>query len=194
MIARITGTLVEKAPTRVVVDVGGVGYEAHVSLSTAAALPRTGEPITLLTEQVVREDDISLYGFLWAAERLWFNRLRGVSGVGPTKALTILSNVPVPELEAAILGRDIARLSLAKGIGKKTAERLIVELGDAKAAIEAMPLGATGGASSAWTEAASALQSLGYSATEAQLALRKIAAPDSEEPAETLVRRALRGK
>ena len=130
MIGRLTGTLAEKAPPQVLVDVGGVGYELDVPMSTFYNLPALGERLTLLTHLVVREDAHLLYGFASAPERATFRQLIRIAGIGPRTALAILSGLSVSELAQAVSRQDGARLVKVPGIGKKTAERLLLELKD----------------------------------------------------------------
>ena len=128
MIGRITGTLAEKSPPLVLIDVHGVGYEVDVPMSTFYNLPGLGEAVTLLTHFVVREDAQQLFGFLTAAERATFRMLVKISGIGPRMALGLLSGLSVTELAAAVAAQDTARLVKVPGFGKKTAERLLLEL------------------------------------------------------------------
>ena len=129
MIVQLTGTLVEVLPTHVVLDVGGVGYELGVSSTTAAALPGVGEAgVTILTRLVVREDAMELFGFASQEEKKMFTRLLSVSGIGPKVALSILGSMPIRDLTLAIVTGDVASLSRAPGVGKKTAQRIALEL------------------------------------------------------------------
>ncbi|MFM7532950.1 MAG: Holliday junction branch migration protein RuvA, partial [Rubrivivax sp.] len=128
MIGRITGVLVEKAPPQSLVQAQGVGYEIDVPMSTFYNLPAVGATLTLLTHFVVREDAQLLYGFLTPGERSAFRELVRISGVGPRTALSILSGLSVEELTQAVTRQDAARLVKVPGIGKKTAERLLLEL------------------------------------------------------------------
>src|SRR3954453_5230408 len=130
MIGRISGTLVEKNFPQIVVSCHGVGYEIDVPMSTFYPLPRTGEEVTLLTHMVVREDAHLLFGFISAAERTAFRQLLKISGVGPKVALSVLSGLSVDDLSAAVAAEDSGRLTKIPGIGKKTAERLVLELRD----------------------------------------------------------------
>jgi Holliday junction DNA helicase RuvA len=147
MIGRLSGTLVDKSPPTVALDVHGVGYEVDVPMSTFYNLPALGAAVTLLTHFVVREDAQLLYGFLTAAERSTFRELVKIGGVGPRTALAILSGLSVAELGAAVSRQDGARLVKVPGIGKKTAERLLLELKgrlgyserEAQAALKALP-------------------------------------------------------
>ena len=130
MIAYIRGTLVEKEPTRAVIEAGGVGYELLVPLSTYEKLPRTGSEAKLLAYHCVREDDEILFGFWAEDEKAMFAKLTSVSGVGPKIALAILSGSSIAELAMSIAGGDAKRLAAIKGVGKKTAEKICVELRD----------------------------------------------------------------
>jgi Holliday junction DNA helicase RuvA len=173
VIGRLNGLLAEKTPPRVLLDVNGVGYEVDVPMSTFFNLPATGERVTLLTHFVVREDAQVLFGFLTHEERATFRELVKISGVGPRTALSILSGLNVAELANAVSRQDGARLVKVPGIGKKTAERLLLEL---KGRLGA-DLGATAGstpASENQGDIAQALQALGYSDREAQAALKAL--------------------
>jgi holliday junction DNA helicase RuvA len=173
MIGRIAGTLADKQPPQVLVDVGGVGYELDVPMSTFFNLPALGERVVLLTHFVVREDAQILFGFLTAAERSTFKELVKISGVGPRTALSILSGLSVGELAAAVSRQDSARLVKVPGIGKKTAERLLLELKGKLGADLSLPAGAAA-LSDAQGDIAQALQALGYSDREAQAALKAL--------------------
>jgi Holliday junction DNA helicase RuvA len=174
MIGRIEGRLLEKNPPRLLVDVSGVGYEIDVPMSTLYNLPAIGERVTLLTNMTVREDAHLMYGFGTAAERSAFRELIRISGVGSRTALAVLSGMSVTELAQAITLQESARLTRVPGIGKKTAERLLLELkGKLGAALDGV-----GGASTAGSDAAAdvirALIALGYSEKEAALAARQV--------------------
>ena len=130
MIAYVRGVLVEKEPTRVVVEAGGIGYEVLVPLSTYEKLPRAGMEVKLLASHCVREDDEILFGFATEDEKAMFAKLTSVSGVGPKIALAILSGSSIAELSMSIAGGDAKRISAIKGVGKKTAEKICVELKD----------------------------------------------------------------
>ena len=196
MITFLQGTLVEKEPDRAVINVGGVGYAVLIPLSSYDRLPMAESPVKLLTYHHVREDAQILYGFATEAERDMFNRLLSVSGVGPKLALTALSGLSVRELKVSIVGADIKRLSGISGIGKKTAERMVVELKDKFSAGEALE--ATAGIDESMPgevrlrDTVMALISLGYKQVEA-LKLARAAAeklgPDA--PVEDLIRRSL---
>ncbi|MBK9243905.1 MAG: Holliday junction branch migration protein RuvA [Burkholderiales bacterium] len=172
MIGRIAGTLLEKNPPEVLVEAGGVGYEIAVPMSTFYNLPASGQAVTLLTHLVVREDAHQLFGFLTAAERQAFRQLIRISGVGSRTALAVLSGMSVGELAQAVTLQESGRLTRVPGIGKKTAERLLLELkGKLGAALE----GAAGGAAPATEGSADvlrALVALGYSDKEASAAVR----------------------
>jgi holliday junction DNA helicase RuvA len=175
MIGRITGTLAEKSPPLVLVDVGGVGYEVDVPMSTFYNLPGLGDRVVLLTHFVVREDAQLLYGFLTAAERATFRLLVKISGVGPRTALSILSGLSVGELASAVSVQDSARLVKVPGIGKKTAERLLLELKGKLGADLGLPHpGAAFAASDAQADIVQALVALGYNEREANIALKAL--------------------
>jgi Holliday junction DNA helicase RuvA len=175
MIGRIQGELVEKNPPQVVVMCHGVAYEIDVPMSTFYHLPRTGESVQLLTHLVVREDAHLLYGFLTAAERTAFRQLLKISGVGPKVALSVLSGLSVEDLSVAVAAQDAARLTKVPGIGKKTAERLVLELRDKlPVAVSALRAGAT--APSANGDVVNALLGLGYNEREAAAAVKQLPA------------------
>lgn len=174
MIARLTGVLAEKAPPHVLVDVQGVGYEVQVPMSTFYNLPELGAKVTLLTQFIVREDAQLLFGFLTAAERESFRELIKVSGVGPRIALALLSGLSANELAQAVSAQDTSRLVKVPGIGKKTAERLLLELKGKLA--PALVLPGQAAASDAQADILQALMALGYSDKEAQAALKALPA------------------
>jgi Holliday junction DNA helicase RuvA len=173
MIGRLSGTLADKAnPPTILVDVQGLGYEVDVPMSSFFNLPAAGTPVTLLTHFVVREDAQLLFGFLTAAERAAFRALIRISGVGPRTALAVLSGLSVDELSQAVSRQDASRLVKVPGIGKKTAERLLLEL---KGRL-GPDLGSIGGApiSDAQGDIVQALMALGYSERDAQAALKAL--------------------
>ena len=172
MIGRIEGILVEKNFPQIVVSCHGVGYEIDVPMSTFYPLPRTGEAVTLLTHLVVREDAHLLFGFLTAAERGAFRQLLKISGVGPKVALSVLSGLSVEDLAGAVAAEDAARLTKIPGIGKKTAERLVLELRDKLP--KAIPVVARSDASAASADVLNALLGLGYNEREAQAAVKQL--------------------
>ena len=171
MIGRLTGTLLEKSPPQVLVDCHGVGYEVDVPMSTFYNLPALGEPVSLLTHLAVREDAHQLFGFASEQERTAFRQLIRISGVGARTALSILSGLSVADLAQAITLQESARLVKVPGIGKKTAERLLLEL---KGKLGAELPSASGGGAQTDTQRdiEQALLALGYSEKEAQAALK----------------------
>jgi Holliday junction DNA helicase RuvA len=187
MIARLTGRLVEKHPPGIVVDVHGVGYELDVPMSTFYHLPATGQEVTLLTHLVVREDAQLLFGFGSEAERQLFRQLLRISGIGARIALSLLSGLSVAEVQAAVAQQDSARLTRIPGIGKKTAERLLLELKDKLGPVAGAP--AQAAAAPAGEDALNALVALGYSDKEARAALARLGA---ELPVQDAIRQALR--
>lgn len=173
MIGRLRGTLLEKSPPTVLIDVGGVGYEVDVPMSTFYDLPEAGAHVVLLTEFIVREDAQTLYGFLTAAERETFRQLIRISGVGARTALSVLSGLSVAEFASAIASQEVGRLIKIPGIGRKTAERLLLELKGKLGAVSAPPASAPPGDTSS-DDVLRALVSLGYSDREANAAIRKL--------------------
>ncbi|MBA4111714.1 MAG: Holliday junction branch migration protein RuvA [Leptothrix sp. (in: Bacteria)] len=174
MISRLTGLLAEKSPPHVLVDCNGVGYEVQVPMSTFYNLPELGARVTLLTQFVVREDAQLLYGFLTAGERASFRELTKISGVGPRIALALLSGLSTDELAQAVAAQDAARLVKVPGIGKKTAERLLLELkGKLAPALSAPGFSMV---SDAQSDILQALLALGYTDKEAQATLKQLPA------------------
>ena len=143
MYAYLAGRLVEKDPTKVVLDVGGIGYQVQIPVSTYASLPPMGESTRLLTHFVVREDSQALFGFYTEAERYLFRLLISISGIGPKLAVTILSGISVPDLKEAIVKGMLPLLTGISGVGKKTAERIVVELREKLVLEEGRPAGVT---------------------------------------------------
>ena len=174
MIGKLTGTLLDKHPPQIVIDCHGVGYEVEVPMSTFYGLPATGERVALLTHLVVREDAQLLYGFASAAERDAFRALIKISGVGPRIALALLSGLSVAELAQAVAAQEAGRLVKIPGIGKKTAERLLLELKGKLAPELAPPTAAP--VSDAQADIQQALLALGYSEREAAAALQVLPA------------------
>jgi Holliday junction DNA helicase RuvA len=199
MITFLEGIIEDKQPTHVVLNVGGVGYEVIISLSSYDRLPGFGEKVRLLTHDHIREDAHQLFGFMTADERRVFTLLLGVSGIGPKIALSALSGMTVRELKVAIKDGDIKRLSAISGIGKKTAERMIVELRDKFGDGEILAAGAGGNpeleSDIKLRDAVLALISLGYKRTEAQeLVVRVVRQPTMVgADVEAIVRKALAG-
>jgi Holliday junction DNA helicase RuvA len=198
VIAHLRGRLAAKSADRVVLETaGGVGYEVVVPLGVMERLPAPGAEVTLSTELVVREDGWALYGFLDESERRFFQRLTTVSGVGPKLAVAVMSALGVQRGARAMKEKNIGLLSSVSGIGKKTAERLALELGDkvdefVEGAARAAGAAGAGAPLATGAEAAlKALERLGYGAVEADRALREALAGDGTGDTETLVRRAL---
>jgi holliday junction DNA helicase RuvA len=174
MIGRLTGRLIAKHPPQVVVDVQGVGYELDVPMSTLYLLPAAGAEVTLLTHLVVREDAHQLYGFATEEERRVFRQLLRISGVGARTALAVLSGMSVADLQRAVTEQDSSRLVKVPGIGKKTAERLLLELRDRLELAAVVTSGA--GAASAGGDIVNALLALGYNEREAAWAIKQLPA------------------
>jgi Holliday junction DNA helicase RuvA len=191
MIARLEGRLAEKSPESLVLDVGGVGYDVRVPLSTFFELPDEGKTVRLRIHTYVREAALVLYGFLTEQERCAFALLLGASGVGPRLALAILSGLPVSRLAAAVRQNDVAALVGIPGVGKKTAERMVVELADKIDRLaEVGPLEEADDAEAA---AVSALVNLGYARSQAEGAVRAAAEQvEASAGLEELIREALR--
>jgi Holliday junction DNA helicase RuvA len=192
MIGQLRGRLAEKRPNQVLVDVGGVGYLVQVPLSTYAALGELRTEVTLLIHTHVREDALALYGFVSSREKHLFEMLLSASGVGPTLALKILSGMNVEELVPAIRGSDLARLTKIPGVGRKTAERMVVELKDKLEAVAA-ETGKPAATSPAGIEAdvLSALVNLGYDGREAESAVGEAKREAGTGNLEKLLRAAL---
>ena len=176
MIAQLSGLLIEKTPPSIVVDAHGVGYSLDLPMSSYFSLPDIGQPVKLLTHFVVREDAQLLYGFLTHSERHAFRELIKVSGVGPRIALAVLSGLNVDQLVTAIRMQDVSGLVRVPGIGKKTAERMLLELkGRLAYTLPGASLSGPSGESSVLSlELGHALQSLGYSDKEIQQAIRQL--------------------
>jgi Holliday junction DNA helicase RuvA len=192
MIGRLRGILASKQPPWLVIDVGGVGYEVEAPMSTIFELPATGREVALFVHYAVKEDTVALYGFLREAERLLFRAVQKVSGIGAKTALAVLSGVSTEEFARLVQSGDIASLTRIPGIGKKTAERIIVELRDR---IDGMALAVPGIGAAAvpkdpQAEASSALQQLGYKPVEVARLVREVAA--SGDDAEAIIRKALK--
>ena len=196
MIAHLNGKLVYKTPTKAVIDVGGVGYSLAISLPTYEQLPESGTETKLLTHLYMREDRLQLYGFSDEREREIFELLIGVSGIGPNSAQTILSGMSVGDLHESILHDRIDSLTAIKGIGRKTAERIVVELRD-KVRIETLrddldPAQETKAGDNAVEEAVLALMTLGISPAAARKAVNKAVRKDGEKQSvQQLIKQAL---
>ncbi|KAF2390569.1 MULTISPECIES: Holliday junction branch migration protein RuvA [Pseudomonas] len=203
MIGRLRGTLAEKQPPHLILDVNGLGYELEVPMTTLYRLPSVGEPLTLHTHLVVREDAQLLYGFYGKRERDFFRELIRLNGVGPKLALALMSSLEVDELVRCVQSQDTSALTKVPGVGKKTAERLLVELKDRFKAWETVPAmfalvpNQPGGPDTpaptvtAESDAISALVSLGYKPQEASKAITSI--KEKGLSSEDLIRRALKG-
>jgi Holliday junction DNA helicase RuvA len=195
MIARLAGTLIHKLPPLMVIDVGGVGYEVEAPLSVFYDLPELGQAVVILTHHSVKEDSHTLYGFSNEAERTFFRQLLKISGIGAKLALAILSGGSSEELARYVADNDTASLTRIPGIGKKTAERIIMELKDK---LDVIPVSGTAlssvpaAAASAVNEAITALVSLGYKPQESSSMARKVATP--EMGVEEIIRLALQSK
>ena len=197
MIVYVSGTLAHKSPTDAVIDVQGLGYELLIPASSYEKLPATGKKVKLLTHHYVREDAVTLFGFATEAERTLFRTLVGVSGVGPKLALAALSAMPPETLRDHILEGDASVLTRIPGVGKKTAERLIVELRDRLATLDgfegATAVGGSGETASVRADARAALESLGFSRADAEKRIRTaLRDHDGAVTAEELIRLALR--
>jgi Holliday junction DNA helicase RuvA len=193
MIARLAGILLSKQPPLMVIDVGGVGYEVEAPLPVFYDLPEAGQPVVILTHLSVKEDSHTLYGFAGESERTLFRQLLKISGIGAKLALTILSGASGEELARYVVERDAAALTRLPGIGKKTAERIIIELRDK---LDSLPAGAgfsvgagQAPAGTALGEATNALIALGYKPQEAGRMARQVAQP--EMSVEEIIRHAL---
>ena len=195
MIAYVRGILVEKEPTRAVIEAGGVGYELLIPISTYEKLPRTGDEAKLVAYHCVREDDEILFGFATADEREMFGKLTAVSGVGPKIALAILSGSSVSELALAISGGDAKRLSAIKGVGKKTAEKICVELRDKVSSLAFV--GRDGGAAATpiARDALAALRALGFNEeTSAKMVTDVLAKSPEIDTVEQIIKASLSGR
>ncbi len=183
MITFIRGELVEKQPTRAVVDVGGIGYEVLIPLSSFDRLPGKGESCTILTVDYVREDSHQLFGFVSETEREMFGLLMGINGIGPKLALSALSGLSVRDIKAAVVEGDVKRISSISGVGKKMAERIVVELrhklstGDALEAVAGVS--EDGEARTELRDAMMALVALGYKQDDARKMVTRVADSDS---------------
>ena len=190
MIGRLRGILAYKQPPWLVIDVGGVGYELEAPMSTFYDLPDVGREVILFTHHAQREDSVSLYGFLRESERRLFRDVQKVSGIGAKIALAVLSGVSVDEFARQVQAGDIAALTRIPGIGKKTAERMVVELRDRAADLIGTGVGGISALpADPQSEATIALQQLGYKPAEATRMARDATAPGDE--AATIIRKAL---
>ncbi len=194
MIAFLRGTLLEKHPNQAIVDAGGVGYDVTIPVSTFSALPDAGREVRLRIHTHLREDSLSLYGFLSQDEKMLFERLISVSGIGPKLAITVLSGLAIPELFAAIRAGAVDRLVRIPGVGKKTAERIVLELRDKLPASGAETVEAPRARAAldlVEQDVLSALVNLGCTAAAAETAVRKAKSGGAPGEFEPLFRRAL---
>ena len=190
MIGRLKGILIHKAPPWLVVDVQGVGYELEAPMSTFYDLPEVGREVFLFVHHAQKEDSVSLYGFLRESERRLFRDVQKVSGIGAKIALAVLSGVSVDEFARLLQASDVSALTRIPGIGKKTAERMVVELRDRAAGMATgLPSGVAALPNDPLSEAITALQALGYKPADADRMARKAAADG--DTAETIIRKAL---
>lgn len=193
MIGRLRGILVSKQPPWLLVEVGGVGYELEAPMSTIYDLPGIGKEVILLTHYAVKEDSVALYGFLREGERLLFRNLQKVSGIGAKISLAVLSGVSTDHFARLVHAGDVVALTKIPGIGKKTAERIIVELRDRIDGLSNLPGTAVAGGAApldAAGEATVALQQLGYKPVEVSRLVQKVAVEG--DSAEVIIRKALR--
>jgi Holliday junction DNA helicase RuvA len=188
MIAHLRGRLLSKEPNRAILEAGGVGYDVTITIPTYSELPALGAEVGLHVHTHVREDALALFGFLQIAEKQLFEKLISVSGIGPKLAITVLSGMSTEFLVAAIRGNDVAALTRIPGIGKKTAERMVLELRDK---VQALPAAAAAAASPVEQDVLSALVNLGYQSAVAEKAVAKARANGAQKSFETLFREAL---
>ena len=194
MIAYLRGRVVDKQPNRVVVDIQGVGYDVHVPLSTFYEIGDPGADVELRVHTHVREDALQLYGFLTELERQLFERLIGISGIGPKLAIAVLSGMDPRDLLAAVQRADVARLTGIPGVGKKTAERIVLELKDrlSQIAVPAADVATAAGPDRLRTDLLSALQNLGYHRPQAEKAIDKTLDAASDATLEGALKSVLR--
>jgi holliday junction DNA helicase RuvA len=181
MIAHLRGKLLTKHPNQAIVEVGGVGYDVTISVSAYSELPAPAHEVALYIHTHVREDVIALYGFLRTAEKQLFEKLMTVSGIGPKLAITILSGMQAEELATAIRGNDLARLTRIPGVGKKTAERMVLELRDKLPAQNAESSSPTPATTPVQEDVLSALTNLGYQRPAAEKALAIVTAKGTSQ-------------
>jgi Holliday junction DNA helicase RuvA len=191
MIAHLRGRLLAKHPNQAIVEAGGVGYDVVISVPTFSDLPTLGSEVALHIHTHVREDALALYGFLRAAEKVLFEKLITVSGIGPKLAITILSGMPADEMVGAIRGNDVGKLTRIPGIGRKTAERMVLELRDKLQTFAETPVAQP--ASAIEEDVLSALVNLGYQRASAQQALARVSGNGKSGSFDVLFREALAG-
>jgi Holliday junction DNA helicase RuvA len=199
LIAQLSGKLASKQPNTIIIDIGGVGYEVTIPLSTFYELGDAGSDVTLTIHTYFREDLIQLFGFWTPREKEMFLRLTSVSGIGPKLAITMLSGMPASELIQAIRNNDVLRLTAIPGVGRKTAERVVVELRDKIAALALTPEEEPAGARAASAargdirdDTISALIALGYQRAQAERAVSAAIGEEGERSIEAVLKRALR--
>ena len=192
MIAFLRGRLLEKHPNRVVIDVNGVGYEVQVPVSSFYGMAEPGADVALRIHTHVREDTIALFGFGSALELQLFERLIGISGIGPRLALSVLSGIESPDLVQAVQRGDVARLTAIPGVGKKTADRIALELKDRLSALVPASEPSAPGAGSMRDDLLSALLNLGYHRPAAEKAIDGVLGHEPDVPFEAALRAALR--
>jgi Holliday junction DNA helicase RuvA len=195
MIGHLRGTVLEKHPNQVIVEAAGVGYDVQIPISTYTSLPAEGSAVSLRIYTHVREDALLLFGFATSEEKALFERLISVSGIGPKLAVTVLSGLPTPDLITAIRNADVQRLVRIPGVGKKTAERVVLELKDKLVGVEGGAAVAPEQPAAAWTplerDVLSALQNLGCSRPAAEEAIRKVKQRGAPEEFEAFFRAAM---
>jgi Holliday junction DNA helicase RuvA len=191
MIAHLRGTLLSKHPNQAVVETGGVGYDVTITVPTFSDLPGPGAEVALHIHTHVREDQIALYGFLRPAEKLLFEKLITVSGIGPKLAITILSGMAADETVGAIRGNDIVRLTRIPGIGRKTAERMVLELRDKLPQVNPVSEAATPALSGTEEDVLSALVNLGYQRAAVERVLLLVKKTNKDGTFEGMFREAL---
>jgi holliday junction DNA helicase RuvA len=190
MIAHLRGKLLAKHPNQIVVETGGVGYEMNISVATFSELPAAGADVALHVHTHVREDVIALYGFLHLAEKQLFEKLMTVSGIGAKLAITILSGIAAEELARSIRANDVVRLTKIPGIGKKTAERMVLELRDKLPSVSQTPDATLPAPSAIHEDVLSALVNLGYQRPLAEKTLASLRS-DENAPFDSIFRQAL---
>jgi Holliday junction DNA helicase RuvA len=188
MIAHLRGKLLAKQPNQAIVEAAGVGYDVTISVPTYSDLPGIGNEVALNIHTHVREDQIALYGFLQPSEKKLFEKLVSVNGIGPKLAITVLSGMPAGSMISAIRGNDIARLTKIPGVGKKTAERMVLELRDKLPAQDASAISATPSFSAVEEDVLSALINLGYQRAAAEKSLSSV---NKSQPFDAMFREAL---
>jgi holliday junction DNA helicase RuvA len=188
MIAHLRGRLLAKQPNQVIVEAAGVGYDVTISVPTYSELPGVGNEVALNIHTHVREDQIALYGFLQPSEKRWFEKLITVSGIGPKLAMTILSGMPADSMIGAIRGNDIARLTKIPGIGKKTAERMVLELRDKLPPPNEAAINQVASLTPVEEDVLSALMNLGYQRAAAE---KSLSSANKNQPFDAMFRQAL---